>query len=334
MQVWSIRTLFILCSTTLGGFLGYKQALTGFILSFGIVSVEYILKRNFMRVILICLIGLLFGLVVASLLINIGGRVGINHPAFAAGSALVLSYIGMMAFYHKGGGLNFTPALSHNALAKKQDFNILDTSVLIDGRIKDMCRTGFIEGTILVPRFVLEELQYIADSHDRLRRNKGRRGFSILKEMQKDPDIDVQLTEEDFPDIDYVDPKLIQLAQNIGAKVITIDFNLNRTAELQAITVLNINELAESVKQVVMEGERITVRVRREGRDFNQGVGYLDDGTMVIIEDGEKYIGRKIEVVVRTILTTEAGIMIFARKNGENNRRHSGGWSQRKNGGR
>lgn len=346
MQIWLIRILFIVFSTALGGFLKPQPqaALTGFILSLGIVSVEYVLKRSTVRVILICLIGLTFGLVAASLLIYIGGEIGIEGSAFrafAAGSALIFSYMGIMTVYHKRDELNVIPALSYGTRSKKQDFKILDTSVLIDGRIKDICRTGFIEGAILVPRFVLEELQYIADSTDTLRRNKGRRGFEMLEEMQKDPDIDFQVTEEDFPDIDDVDAKIIQLAKETGAKVITNDFNLNKVAELQAITVLNINELAESVKPMVVHGETMTVRVLKEGKEFNQGVAYLDDGTMVIVEDGKKYLGQTIEVVVNTVLATDAGRMIFTRKKGdetnnayEDNRRHSRGWSRGKNGGR
>jgi len=316
MQIWLIRILFIIFSATLGSFLGYKQALTGFTLSLGIVSVEYILKRNAIRVILICLIGLMLGLIAAGLLIYIGGKVGISHPAFIAGSSLIFGYIGMITVYHKRDELNVIPVLSHGTRAKKQDIKILDTSVLIDGRISDICRTGFIEGTILVPRFVLEELQYIADSPDSLRRNRGRRGLEMLEDMQNNPDINFQITEEDLPEINDVDTKIIQVAKKIGAKVITNDFNLNKVAELQAVTVLNIDELAESVKPMVVHGETMTVRVLREGKESNQGVAYLDDGTMVIIEDGKRYVGQTIEVVVRTVLTTDAGIMIFARQKG------------------
>lgn len=346
MQIWLIRILFIVFSTALGGFLKPQPqvALTGFILSLGIVSVEYILKRNTVRVILICLIGLILGLVAASLSIYIGGEVGIEGSAFrifAASSTLIFSYMGIMMVYHKRDELSVISVLSHGARSKKQDFKILDTSVLIDGRISDICRTGFIEGTILVPRFVLGELQYIADSTDTLRRNKGRRGFDMLEEMQNNPDIDFKITEEDFPDINDVDAKIIQLAKEIGARVITNDFNLNKVAELQAITVLNINELAASVKPMVVHGETMTVRVLREGKEFNQGVAYLDDGTMVIVEDGKKYLGQTIEVVVNTVLATDAGRMIFTRKKGdetenahEDNRRHSRGWSRDKNGGR
>jgi len=346
MQIWLIRILFILFSTVLGAFLEPRlpAALTGFILSLGIVSIEYILKRNTVRVILICLIGLTLGLIAASLLIYIGKEVGIEGSvfrAFAAGSAMIFSYMGIMTVYHKRDELNVIPVLSHGTRTKKQDFKILDTSVLIDGRIADICQTGFIEGTILVPRFVLEELQYIADSTDTLRRNKGRRGFTMLEDMQNNPDIDFQITEEDFPDIDDVDAKIIQLAKEVGAKVITNDFNLNKVAELQAITVLNINDLAESVKPMVEHGETMTVRVLKEGKEFNQGVAYLDDGTMVIVEDGKKYIGQTIEVIVNTVLATDAGRMIFTRKKGdeisnghEDSRRHSRSWSRGKNGGR
>jgi uncharacterized protein YacL len=255
MRTWLIRILFILFSTTLGSFWGYKQALTLFIVSLGIASVESILKRKAIRVILIGLIGLILGLAAASLLSDIGGKVGISQPAFAAVAALIFSYIGMITVSLNRGELNVIPLLSDedDACSKPGDFKLLETSALIDGRIKEICRSGFIEGTISVPSFVLEELHHIADSSDRLRRNIGLRGLKMLKEIQNDTGINFQIIEEDLPEIDNIDTKIIQLAKAIGAKVITNDFNLNKVAELQAITVLNINELAQSVKPMVKE---------------------------------------------------------------------------------
>lgn len=190
---------------------------------------------------------------------------------------------------------------------------ILDTSVIIDGRIFDICQTGFIEGSLIIPEFVLEELRHIADSSDVLKRNRGRRGLDILKQMQKDSEIDVQIVDQDFEDIPEVDSKLVKLAQLIDARIITNDFNLNKVAELQGVKVLNINELANAVKPVVLPGEEMEVKVIKEGKEDGQGVGYLDDGTMIVVDNGINYMGDEIAVLVTSILQTAAGRMIFAK---------------------
>lgn len=190
---------------------------------------------------------------------------------------------------------------------------LLDTSVIIDGRIADICRTGFIQGELVVPLFVLNELQHVADSADALRRNRGRRGLEILRQLQEDSPVPVRLTDADMPNIREVDDKLIGLAKEIGASILTNDYNLNRVAELQAVKVLNVNELANAVKTVLLPGENFTIHVLQEGKEHDQGVGYLDDGTMVVVEDGIKYIGQTIEVNVSKVLQTAAGRMIFAR---------------------
>ncbi len=190
---------------------------------------------------------------------------------------------------------------------------ILDTSVIIDGRIADISTTGFLEGTLVVPRFVLEELQRIADSSDSLKRNRGRRGLDILNEMQKKKDVVIQIVDEDFDDLTEVDAKLVRLGQQMGAKVVTNDFNLNKVAELQGVFVLNINELANAIKPVVLPGEEMTVTLVKDGKEMGQGVGYLDDGTMIVVEGGRKYIGDTLTVIVTSVLQTAAGRMIFAR---------------------
>jgi uncharacterized protein YacL len=190
---------------------------------------------------------------------------------------------------------------------------LMDTSVIIDGRILDIARTGFLSGTLLIPRFVLNELQYIADSGDGLRRQRGRRGLEILSHLQKDPGIPVQISDMDVEGTREVDDKLIILARQMSCAILTNDYNLNRVAELQGVPVLNINELANSVKAVMLPGETLNVNVIQEGREHGQGVGYLDDGTMVVVEDGVNYLNSGIDVTVTKVLQTAAGRMIFAR---------------------
>lgn len=190
---------------------------------------------------------------------------------------------------------------------------LLDTSVIIDGRIVDICSSGFIEGVLLVPTFVLEELQHIADSSDPLRRNRGRRGLDILAQLQQLPNVEVEVIGDDFEDVAEVDTKLIRAAQTLGVKVLTNDYNLNKVAGLQGVSVLNINELANAVKPVVLPGEEMEVQVIKEGKEFGQGVGYLDDGTMIVVDNGKRYMGRTITVVVTSVLQTSAGRMIFGK---------------------
>lgn len=190
---------------------------------------------------------------------------------------------------------------------------LMDTSVIIDGRIADIARTGFITGALLIPRFVLNELQYIADSADGLRRQRGRRGMEILSQLQKEPLIPIQISDIDVEGAREVDDKLIILARQLKSPILTNDYNLNRIADLQGVTVLNINELANAVKAVLLPGETLQVNVIQEGKEYGQGVGYLDDGTMVVVEDGENYLHRTIPVVVTKVLQTAAGRMIFAR---------------------
>jgi uncharacterized protein YacL len=210
-----------------------------------------------------------------------------------------------------------------NRIGKKKDneeediekgvLKILDTSVIIDGRVADICQTGFLEGTIVIPQFVLEELQHIADSSDVLKRNRGRRGLDILNRIQKELAIKVEIYEGDFEEIQEVDSKLVKLAKLTSGIVVTNDFNLNKVCELQNVGVLNINDLANAVKPVVLPGEELNVQVIKDGKEYNQGVAYLDDGTMIVVEDGRDYIGKRIDVLVTSVLQTSAGRMIFAK---------------------
>ncbi len=191
---------------------------------------------------------------------------------------------------------------------------LLDTSVIIDGRIADIARTGFIPGTLLIPRFVLNELQYIADSSDSLRRQRGRRGLEVLAQLQKEPGgVPVRITDIDVEGVREVDDKLVILARQLRCPILTNDYNLNRVAELQGVRVLNVNELANAVKSALLPGETLSIRLIQEGKEPGQGVGYLDDGTMVVVENGKDYINQQVTVVVTKVLQTSAGRMIFAR---------------------
>ena len=197
--------------------------------------------------------------------------------------------------------------------APKRSYRVLDTSVIIDGRIADICETGFIDGTLVVPQFVLKELQLVADSSDSMKRNRGRRGLDILQKIQKMAGVDVIISDKDFPEVREVDLKLIELARTLGGKIVTNDFNLNKVAQLRGVEVLNINELANSLKPVVLPGEIMKVFILKEGKEYNQGVAYLDDGTMVVVDNARKLIGKTIDVVVTSVLQTTAGKMIFGR---------------------
>jgi uncharacterized protein YacL len=230
--------------------------------------------------------------------------------------SVVLGYAGLL------GGLRLRdqlPALEiwrgHGRAAPgRGSVKILDTSVIIDGRIADLCRTGFLEGTLVVPGFVLEELRHIADSADPLRRNRGRRGLDVLHQIQHDRHIQLQVVERDVGDPHAeVDTKLLRLARALGGKVVTNDFNLNKVAELHGVPVLNINELANAIKPVVLPGEEMVVRVIKDGKEVGQGVAYLDDGTMIVVDGGKKYIGDTVGVLVTSVLQTAAGRMIFAK---------------------
>ena len=198
---------------------------------------------------------------------------------------------------------------------------LLDTSVIIDGRVADIAKTGFLPGTLLIPRFVLNELQYIADSPDGLRRQRGRRGMEVLAELQKLPNVLVRISDINAEGVREVDDKLVVLARQLKCPILTNDYNLNRVAELQGVTILNINELANAVKSVVLPAERMTLNIFQEGKEHGQGVGYMDDGTMVVVENGHEYIGEYKEVVVTKVLQTAAGRMIFARVEEENGKK-------------
>ncbi len=227
---------------------------------------------------------------------------------------LVFPYLGIVIGARKGEWLEPARLISlfRNA-GPERHYKILDTSVIIDGRVADLCGTGFIDGTLVVPQFVLKELQLVADSSDSMKRNRGRRGLDILQKMQKMTGIEVLISDVDFPEVREVDLKLIELARTLTGKLVTNDFNLNKVAQLRGVDVLNINELANALKPVVLPGELMKVFILKEGKEYNQGVAYLDDGTMVVVDNARKMISKTIDIVVTSVLQTTAGKMIFGR---------------------
>jgi uncharacterized protein YacL len=227
---------------------------------------------------------------------------------------IVLPYLGLMVGVKHGEWLEPARLVGlFRAAGPERRYKILDTSVIIDGRIADVCDTGFMDGTIVIPQFVLKELQLVADSGDSLKRNRGRRGLDILQRIQKMSGIEVMISDIDFPDVREVDLKLIELARTLQGKIVTNDFNLNKVAQLRGVSVLNVNELANSLKPVVLPGEQMKVFILKEGKEFNQGVAYLDDGTMVVVDNARRMISKTIDIVVTSVLQTTAGKMIFGR---------------------
>jgi uncharacterized protein YacL len=227
---------------------------------------------------------------------------------------VVLPYLGLMLGARKGEWLEPAKLVSLFKDARPQKrYKILDTSVIIDGRVAEIVETGFLDGTLIVPQFVLKELQFVADSSDPLKRNRGRRGLDILQRIQKMSGVEVVVSDVDFPQVKEVDLKLIELARSMLGKIVTNDFNLNKVAQLRGVEVLNINELANVLKPVVLPGEAMSVFILKEGKEYTQGVAYLDDGTMVVVDNARPRIGKNVDIIVTSVLQTTAGRMIFGR---------------------
>lgn len=292
----------------------------------GIIAIIDGFERNIQKLtvteFLFGTLGLLVGLVFATLI-----GIPISRIHFVIGPILFIlidligALVGIKIFIkRKDDILNLLTSIKKNGIRDKKNKHnekicpkILDTSVIIDGRIFDICQTGFVEGPLVIPGFVLNELRHISDSADGLKRNRGRRGLDILNKIQKELSIETQIYEEDFPEIAEVDAKLLKLAQVLNGKVVTNDFNLNKVAEFQGVPVLNINELANAIKPVLLPGEEMKVVVMKDGKEASQGIAYLDDGTMIVVEGGRKFISEEIMVVVTSVLQTAAGRMIFAK---------------------
>jgi uncharacterized protein YacL len=269
------------------------------------------------------LIGAAFGSVLgifgAFLMSLVLGRVNVDNSATLHFLQLFLllwmTYVGLVVGANKGDMLNLSAlgGIFGGEKGPKKAFKILDTSVIIDGRIADIAETGFLDGVLVIPQFVLRELQLVADSADSMKRNRGRRGLDILQRIQKMAHLNVQIVEDDFPHVREVDMKLIELAKVYDCKVITNDFNLNKVAQLHGVEVLNINELANSLKPIVLPGETMRVFILKEGKEYNQGVAYLDDGTMVVVDNAKRMISKTIDISVTSVLQTTAGKMIFGK---------------------
>jgi len=289
----------------------------GLILAALVVLFESRLRETAITRVLGAMIGCAIGLGIAHTIVTglFWADMGNHRVEFLHSITLiVLPYLGLVLGAKHGEWLEPSRLISlFRASGPQRRYKILDTSVIIDGRIADVCETGFVDGTLVIPQFVLKELQLVADSADSLKRNRGRRGLDILQKVQKMSGVEVMISDLDFPEIREVDLKLIELARTLQGKIVTNDFNLNKVAQLRGVEVLNVNELANSLKPVVLPGEIMKVFILKEGKEYNQGVAYLDDGTMVVVDNARKMISKTIDIVVTSVLQTTAGKMIFGR---------------------
>jgi uncharacterized protein YacL len=324
MDLFALRLLFVLIFTVACWFFrpfginqwtasGIGAVLSGLIIFFELRVRALSLRRLFGAVIgsLLGIIGaFLFSLVLRNSLPD-----GRTRSLLQLSVLLLMTYIGLVVGASKGDLLNLAAlgGLFAGDRPGRRNTKVLDTSAIIDGRIADIAETGFLEGVLILPEFVLRELQMVADSSDSSKRQRGRRGLDVLQRMRGNANITVQIVEEDYPHIKEVDLKLIELARQLEAKIITNDFNLNKVAQVRGVPVLNINDLANSLRPVVLPGEKMRVVIMKEGKEFDQGVGYLDDGTMVVVDHARRLIGRSVEICVTSVLQTASGKMIFGR---------------------
>jgi len=324
LDIMVVRVIFALTLTLAAyysqpfGFTGIYTVFLGLGSAVGIIYFEHRLKRATLKRLIGAACGSIMGIVGAFLISHM-----LTFTVFDTNSLsfiklfilFLMTYVGLVVGANKGDLLNLSAlgGIFGGERPPKKTYKILDTSVIIDGRIADICETGFLDGILLTPHFVLRELQQVADSADALKRNRGRRGLDILQRIQKMAGITVQLVENDYPSIREVDMKLIELAKEFDAKIVTNDFNLNKVAQLRGVEVLNINELANALKPVYLPGETMKVFILKEGKEFNQGIAYLDDGTMVVVDNARKMIGKTVESSVTSVLQTTAGKMIFGR---------------------
>src|ERR1700722_16307890 len=321
-----VRVIFVLVLTAAAYFLHPLQqapspwaALVGFLLGGCIIFFEVRLEQISLKRLIGAAFGSVLGIIGAFFMSLVlrwarpdGGDSAHMVPFLQICLLLWMTYVGLIVGAKKGDLLNLSAlgGIFGGEKVSKKSFKILDTSVIIDGRIADIAETGFLDGVLVIPQFVLRELQLVADSADSMKRNRGRRGLDILQRVQKMAHLTVQIVKEDFPSVREVDMKLIELAKLYEGKIITNDFNLNKVAQLQGVAVLNINELANSLKPIVLPGEIMRVFILKEGKEYNQGVAYLDDGTMVVVDNARKMIGKTIDVSVTSVLQTTAGKMI------------------------
>ena len=325
-----LRILFVVVCTIVGYFSEFQWFFpfplphapwigAGIGLSFSalVVLLDAFFKRYTVRNILSILLGIGLGLAVHRLVMSVAHDFALPEDILkqvGVVSAVMFSYLGAVTILRGQDEFNLLiPFVKLESKGPGEELILLDTSVIIDGRIADIAETHFLSGRLVLPRFVLKELQLIADSADPLKRNRGRRGLDILNRIKGNPHVEVKIQEMDFPELSTVDAKLVKMALAVNAKVFTNDFNLNKVAELQGVKVLNINELANALKPVVIPGEAMQVKVLKEGKEHDQGVAYLDDGTMVVVDNGRRRIGQTISVMITSVLQTQAGRMIFAK---------------------
>src|ERR1044071_2524874 len=324
LDIVVVRTIFALTLTLAAyfiqpfGFQGPSTILLGLASALGIIYFEHRLKRATLKRLIGAAVGSIMGIIGATLISHLLTATVFDEHSLSFIKLFVLflmTYVGLVVGANKGDLLNLSAlgGVFGGETRPKKAYKILDTSVIIDGRIADICETGFLDGILIIPQFVLRELQLVADSADSLKRNRGRRGLDILQRIQKMAGITVQFVENDYPAIREVDMKLIELAREFDAKIVTNDFNLNKVAQLRGVEVLNINELANALKPVYLPGETMKVFILKEGKEFNQGIAYLDDGTMVVVDNARKMIGKTVESSVTSVLQTTAGKMIFGR---------------------
>jgi uncharacterized protein YacL len=327
-DVTIIRIVFIVALVSAGYFLKpingsqTSSVVTGALLALAIIFFEARIRKASLKTLIGGAVGSILGIAGATLIcwiISLQHSITEEFKSFLTVSiTLIMAYVGLLVGAVKGDYLDLS-ALGGIFVEKGQGKAaplILDTSVIIDGRVADIAETGFLAGTLVIPQFVLKELQQIADSADSNKRNRGRRGLDILQRLQKKKGTyEIVISEADYPEVREVDHKLIELAKQIEGKIVTNDFNLNKVAQLRGVHVLNINELANALKPVVLPGELMRVYVMKEGKEYNQGVAYLDDGTMVVIDNARRMIGKNVDVAVTSVLQTTAGKMIFGRFN-------------------
>ncbi|MFA5117553.1 MAG: PIN domain-containing protein [Candidatus Omnitrophota bacterium] len=322
MNLLALRIMFVVGSMIVGyQTMDPKQAIYGILwgaaASLGIILLEMGMRRVSMRGLSSAVFGLILGLIMAKLVSDAFKLAPITPESLSVinvTATLIFCYLGMAIALRGKDEFNIIiPYVRLRRQDQIEEVVLLDTSVIIDGRILDILKTKFIEGKIVIPRFVLKELQQIADSTDPIKRQRGRRGLEILHAVQKEAALSLSFHEEEFPEVLEVDSKLVKLAKLLEARILTVDFNLNRVATLQGVKVLNINELSNALKQVVFPGERMEIKLIKEGKEYNQAVGYLEDGTMIVVEDGRRSIGQEVKAVVTSVLQTPAGRIIFTK---------------------
>ncbi|MGA3261362.1 MAG: PIN domain-containing protein [Bryobacteraceae bacterium] len=293
----------------------WVSTLGGLVLGGGIIYFEIRLEKVSLTRLIGAAVGSILGIAGAFLMSLVVEKALPGQPILPVCLLLWMTYVGLVVGARKGDMLNLAAlgGVFGGEKSSQKSFKILDTSVIIDGRIADIAETGFLDGVLVIPQFVLRELQLVADSADSMKRNRGRRGLDILQRIQKMTHLAVQIVEEDFPNVREVDMKLIELAKIYDCKVVTNDFNLNKVAQLHGVEVLNINELANSLKPIVLPGETMRVFILKEGKEYNQGVAYLDDGTMVVVDNAKRLISKTIDITVTSVLQTTAGKMIFGK---------------------